>query len=86
MVLLVSGAEEEDGKRWLHLSVSRRDRLPSWPELREVKNLFLGREVMAVQVLPIESKYVNIHPNVLHLWRCVDADPCPDFTHGTGAI
>ncbi len=86
LVLILSGATELDGKRWVHLSISRSDRLPSWDELKECKDLFLGRDVLAVQVLPPASKHVNIHPYVLHLWRCLDGDPCPDFTRGGGTI
>ena len=59
----------ENHGKWEHLSLSRPDRLPSWDELREAKNEFFGRQAMAVQILPPESEYVNLHPYVLHLWR-----------------
>lgn len=42
--------------------------LPSWEDLRRVKDIFIGREVEAYQVLPKESEYVNVHPFCLHLW------------------
>jgi hypothetical protein len=29
---------------------------------------------------------VNIHPNCLHLFVCVDNDPLPDFTRGEGLL
>ena len=86
LVVIISGAVELDGRRWIHLSVSRRDSLPDWSDLREVKNLFLGREALAVQVLPPESRYINIHPFVLHLWRCLDGEPVPDFARGGTSI
>jgi len=86
MSLILSGAYEMDKKRWLHLSIARPDRLPTWDELKTAKTLFLGRETMAIQVMPPESKYVNQHPYCLHLWHCLDGDPCPDFTAGTGSI
>lgn len=79
---LVSLNRERDGRRWMHLSISRSDRLPSWEELRDAKNELLGRHVKAIQVLPPEDEYVNIHPNVLHLWVCLDGDVLPDFRHG----
>lgn len=76
-----------DNKRWIHLSVARPDRIPEWPLLREVKNIFLGHERQAVQVLPKESKYVNIHPYCLHLYACAEeADPLPDFTMGGSTL
>lgn len=72
----------DEASRWMHLSLSRSDRLPSWEELRDAKNELLGRHVRAIQVLPPGDEYVNIHPNVLHLWVCLDGDAVPDFRHG----
>ena len=75
-----------DGRAWLHLSMSRRDgHLPSWRDLREAKDLFIGRDRKAIQVLPSANEYVNINPGVLHLWCCLDGDPLPDFRIG-GAL
>jgi len=84
-VVILSGSREQDGNRWLHVSMSRADRLPSWEDLRECKELFIGDRV-AVQVFPRKAEYVNIHPNVLHLWSCLDAEILPDFTRGSGSI
>lgn len=53
---------------WLHVSVSRSDRLPSWTDLGFVKQCFIGDDREAVQVLPKESDYVNLHKYCLHLW------------------
>lgn len=86
MTVIVSGSTELDGKRWLHVSCARPDRLPKWEELREVKNRFVGEERLALQVLPQKSRYVNLHPHCLHLWHCIDGDPIPDFAHGGGTI
>jgi hypothetical protein len=82
LTVLVSGMVEEDKKRWLHVSVSRRSRLPSWEDLKLVKATFIGEDKTAIQVFPSQDKYVNFHPYVLHLWHCVDGDPVPDFTSG----
>ena len=79
LFVLCSARTENDGKRWMHVSCSRRNRLPSWEELRLVKDTFIGRERKAIQVLPPDSEYVNIHGYVLHLWCCLDVDPLPDF-------
>lgn len=75
-----------DHKRWIHVSVSRKSRLPSWDDLKIVKNLFVGLEKKAFQVLPAYKEYVNIHPYCLHLWHCLDGDLVPDFRLGTGMI
>lgn len=68
-----------DGKRWMHVSFSRPDRIPTWADLRKVKDTFIGLERLAVQVFPRQSEYVNLHKYVLHLWSCLDGDPTPDF-------
>lgn len=70
---------ERDGRRWMHVSCSRRDRLPDWEDLKLVKRVFIGAERLAVQVLPREADYVNINARVMHLWSCLEADPVPDF-------
>ncbi len=67
---------------WLHASCSRATTLPSWGDLREVKDLFIGRHVFAVQILPPEKDYVNVHANCLHLWRRLDAPTCPGYPGG----
>lgn len=82
MTVLVSGSVEADGKRWLHVSCAHRNRIPSWDDLKEVKETFIGKDKVALQVLPSEDKYVNVNPYCLHLWHCVDGDVVPDFTSG----
>ncbi len=83
LVVIVSMSEERDGARWIHFSMSQQNRMPTWLELRAAKNLFVGSEHKAIQVLPPESEYVNIDPRVLHLWWCPDKpDLLPDFTRG----
>jgi len=84
--VLTSVSVELDGKRWLHVSCSRKDKLPSWNDLRRVKDLFIGTSRSAIQVLPRQEKHINIHPRVLHLFTCLDGDPLPDFTRGTESL
>lgn len=87
LMAILSAEEHDDGRRWLHLSCSHARRLPKWRELVEVKELFLGVERYAYQVVPARSRYVNIHPNVLHLFAVVGgAESLPDFTMGSGSL
>ena len=79
LLVIWSGRKEADGRRWVHVSMSRPSRLPSWGDVREVKDAFIGRERRALQILPPQSQYVNLHKYVLHLWHCVDDDGLPDF-------
>ncbi len=81
--VILSAAVELDQRRWLHVSVARPNALPSWELLKEVKQIFIGRNKQAVQVLPTEERYVNQHAYCLHLFHCLeDNDPVPDFTRG----
>lgn len=67
-----------DGEGWEHVSVSRKDRCPTWEEMCQVKAMFWDAEYVVVQFHPRESEYVNNHAFCLHLWRQVDADfPTP---------
>lgn len=84
--IIVSGQREQDGRRWLHVSLARPNQLPIWQEVTHVKDVVIGRQKHAIQVLPPESQYVNIHPYCLHLWSCVDGNPIPDFTWGGSVI
>jgi hypothetical protein len=78
LVVLVSVDEMPGGHQWLHISMSMSNRLPTWNELKEVKNLFMG-DVLAVQVLPRKKDYVDAHKHTLHLWRCLNGPTLPGF-------
>jgi hypothetical protein len=58
---------------WEHASVCALaydgERQPTWREMCLVKSLFWDPEECVVQFHPPESKYVNVHPNVLHIWK-----------------
>lgn len=96
LVVGVSAAREMDGKRWVHISVSRRKRgvggnrpksvMPSYEDLRLVKRIFVGARNKAIEIHAADREHVNFHPHVRHLWSCLDGDPLPDFTRGLGTI
>lgn len=60
-------ASDQEG--WEHVSVSLTDRQPRWNEMCKIKDLFWDKEDCVIQYHPPESKYVNNHPYVLHMWR-----------------
>ena len=67
-----------DGFGWEHVSVSRRDRCPTWDEMCLVKALFWDDDDCVIQYHPPRSEYVNNHPYCLHLWRPIDVSlPMP---------
>lgn len=74
-LFVIAAREDHDGEEVPHVSCSFPDRLPSWADLKAVKALFLG-DCFAVQMLPPEREYVNLHEYVLHLWARSDgSDP-----------
>lgn len=67
-----------DGLQWEHVSVSRRDRCPTWDEMCQVKAIFWDDEDCVMQLHPPKSDWVNNHSFCLHLWRPLDAEiPLP---------
>jgi hypothetical protein len=88
LVAILSCGIEQDGRAWLHLSVSHRERIPTHGEMRTVKELFLG-DRYAYAVWPPRAKYINLYPNVLHVFALLVEganQPLPDFTGGSGSL
>lgn len=84
--VIISEDVELDGKKWIHLSCSRAGVMPSYYDLRRIKETFIGRDKKAIQVLPGMAQHINIHPWCLHLFHCPDGDGLPDFTRGGDTI
>jgi hypothetical protein len=84
--VIISWSRELDGKMWVHFSMACAARVPSWDEFKNAKEIFLGVESKAIQVIPPRSEYVNINPRVLHLFVCLEGNPLPDFTRGGGTL
>lgn len=62
------------GGGWDHVSVSLRNRCPTWAEMCAIKDMFFKADETCVEYHPAESDYVNMHPFCLHIWRCQDAE------------
>lgn len=78
--VIVDCTEKLDGNQWIHVSYSRKDWPPSHADTCKVKAAFIG-ERYAYAVFPPADKYVNIHPNCLHLWARLDGTPAlPEFS------
>ena len=58
-----------DGGGWDHVSVSFRNRCPSWDEMCEIKDMFFRPDECCIEYHPAEKDYVNVHPYCLHIWR-----------------
>lgn len=78
--VIVTVGRHDSGGWWLHVSLSRANRIPSYEDLADVKRVFVGDGVQALQIFPKRERHVNIMPYCLHLWARVDApDGLPDF-------
>lgn len=62
-----------DGGGWEHVSVSLKDRCPTWDEMCFIKSLFWAPYEAVMQLHPPESEYVNNLGTCLHLWKPVAA-------------
>ena len=85
LMIIASAGEYDDGKEWLHVSVSRKSRVPSYDDLTRIKRDFIGDDKKAVLVLPEKKNHVNIHDYCLHLFYSAE-NPLPEFSAGMGTI
>ena len=85
--VLIDCEYKRDGKAWVHVSYSRKDRIPSHEDTCKVKSAFIG-DRYAYAVFPPSDKYVNIHPNCLHLWALAEGDSqiLPEFSEELESI
>jgi len=72
----------DDGKVWMHVSLSYPNRLPTYEDMVVVKREFIGDDRVAYQVFPDKEKHINHHPYCLHLWCCLEGPILPDFSFG----
>jgi hypothetical protein len=54
---------------FLHLSISRAKRLPSWQEMVAVAETIAGPDLDMAMIKPRRSDYVNKHEYCLHWWE-----------------
>jgi hypothetical protein len=79
LLIIVSG-EIHNNKKWLHVSFSRRSRIPEYRDIQQVKRDFIGDNKKAIMVFPEKKNYVNISRNCLHLFSCLDGEVLPEFS------
>lgn len=60
------------GGGWDHVSVSRTNRCPNWPEMEHVKRIFFHADEVAMQLHVAVRDHVSVHDYCLHLWRPQD--------------
>lgn len=77
-LVVIASDDEFYGKRWVHISLSRRSRIPTFEDIAFVKAELIGPDFPAYQVFPKAAEHRNYHPHCLHLWAPVDHDIWPD--------
>jgi hypothetical protein len=65
------------GMGWDHVSVSRPNRCPNWPEMSYVNRAFFLEDEVAMELHVAESEHINVHEHCLHLWRPIDGRVIP---------
>ena len=74
--------EEDNGREWMHISVSRKERCPSYDDMKFVKMAF-AESRFGYMVFPPPSENVNIHEFCLHIWVPLTGElPMPNFGAG----
>ncbi len=70
-----------NGEGWDHVSVSRTNRCPNWPEMERRAGLFFKDDETAMQLHVPRADHLNLHPYCLHWWRPHDGTiPRPPST------
>jgi hypothetical protein len=68
------------GIYWVHASITRKERMPSYEDLKLLHRAVFGDLSWSYQVFAPASQHVNIHEYALHLWGRADGSPAlPDF-------
>lgn len=62
--------KSEDHGR-LHMSISHKNRYPTWDEIKEAREHFLPMGKYFVMAFPPPDAFVDFHPNCFHLWECL---------------
>jgi hypothetical protein len=76
---LYDRSEDPLAGHWLHISVSRPNRLPSWSDLVLVREEFGYGDQMFIQLIPPVSAWMNLHSYCLHMLHRLDGLTVPDI-------
>lgn len=84
VIITVEWQDSDTETKWLHVSMSFKSKLPSYSDMKIVKNVFIGEDRTAFQIFPSNDQHVNLHENTLHLFSCLTKDIFPDFRREGG--
>lgn len=66
---VIASIDYAEGVEVEHLSISLKNRLPTWDELKYFKSQFWDENDEVYHILPPADQYVNLHRFCMHLWR-----------------
>jgi hypothetical protein len=73
-------AFELDDTEWIHASMTRDNRVPTYEDLCRLHRAVWGEHGYAYQGFYPPATHVNLHEHALHLWGRADGKPVlPDF-------
>lgn len=62
------GIVSRDAGMW-HLSISHKDRLPTYDELKDARYRFCPDVKYMAMIFPPKKEFVNVYETCLHLWE-----------------
>lgn len=68
---------EPGAGQWLHLSVTRQRRMPSWEDLVCAREELGYKDFVFIQLLPPTKHWLNVHAFCLHLFTRLDTETVP---------
>lgn len=68
-----------NGQTRIHMSVSHNDRLPTWDEMKHIREAILPMNRDFICFFPKAEDYVNLHPNCLHWLELKPSDKLNNF-------
>lgn len=79
---VIASASDIDGHEWVHASIARPDRMPTYDDLVLLHRACFG-DGWAYQCFAPPADHVNIHEFALHLWGRLDGQAVlPNFGAG----
>lgn len=76
---VITTCDTSEGRVRIHMSVSHKDRLPTWDEMKELREEILPLNRDFIMFFPKIEDYVNLHTNCLHLMELKPSDNLNNF-------
>ena len=68
-----------------HLSISHKDRLPTYEEMKEARYQLMSQNINVAQIFPPKENFINVHDYCLHLWELNESEYNRNSTNTSNA-